>query len=182
MQIEKTNLDGCFLLKPRVFEDERGSFFETFNQQVFEQTTGLNVNFVQDNQSISKYGALRGIHLQTGDHSQAKLVRVIQGEVLDVAVDLRKDSPSFGKSYQVKLNHKNNYQLFIPKGFGHGFVTLSKQAIFAYKCDAYYHKASEAGIIYNDPTLNINWQIPAEELLLSPKDQVLPTLKKANWL
>lgn len=178
MTVEKTPLDGCLLIKPQVFKDDRGSFFESYNHKLFQEKTGLNVNFIQDNQSISQRGALRGIHLQTGENAQAKLVRVVQGEVLDVAVDLRKDSPTFGKTYSIILNEENNFQLFIPKDFGHGFITLSKTAIFAYKCDNYYHKASEAGVIYNDPTLNIDWQLPKEEFILSPKDQEHPTLEE----
>lgn len=178
MTVEKTPLEGCLLIKPQVFKDDRGSFFESYNHKLFQEKTGLNVNFIQDNQSISQRGALRGIHLQMGDNAQAKLVRVVQGEVLDVAVDLRKGSSTFGKTYSIILNEENNFQLFIPKGFGHGFITLSKTAIFAYKCDNYYHKTSEAGVIYNDPMLNIDWQLPKEEFILSPKDQVLPTLEE----
>lgn len=178
MTVEKTLLEGCLLIKPQVFKDNRGSFFESYNHKIFQERTGLNIDFIQDNQSISQRGALRGIHLQMGDNAQAKLVRVVQGEVLDVAVDLRKGSSTFGKTYSIILNEENNFQLFIPKGFGHGFITLSKTAIFAYKCDNYYHKASEAGVIYNDPTLNIDWQLPKEEFILSPKDQELPTLEE----
>lgn len=177
MTVEKTPLEGCLLIKPRVFKDERGSFFESYNHQVFQKETGLHLEFIQDNQSISQRGALRGIHLQTGAHAQTKLVRVVQGEVLDVAVDLRKKSPTFGKTYATILNDENNHQLLIPKGFGHGFITLSNKAIFAYKCDNYYHKASEAGVIYNDPSLNIDWMLPKEELILSEKDQELPSLE-----
>lgn len=178
MTVEKTPLEGCLLIKPQVFKDDRGSFFESYNHKLFQEKTGLNVNFIQDNQSISQRGALRGIHLQTGEYAQAKLVRVVQGEVLDVAVDLRKGSPTFGKTYSIILNEENNFQLFIPKGFGHGFITLSKTAIFAYKCDNYYHKASEAGVIYNDTTLNIDWQLPKEEFILSAKDQEHSTLEE----
>lgn len=178
MTVEKTPLEGCLLIKPQVFKDDRGSFFESYNHKLFQEKTGLNIDFIQDNQSISQRGALRGIHLQMGDNAQAKLVRVVQGEVLDVAVDLRKGSSTFGKTYSIILNEENNFQLFIPKGFGHGFITLSKTAIFAYKCDNYYHKTSEAGVIYNDPMLNIDWQLPKEEFILSPKDQVLPTLEE----
>ena len=178
MTVEKTPLEGCLLIKPQVFKDDRGSFFESYNHKLFQEKTGLNVDFIQDNQSISQRGALRGIHLQTGENAQAKLVRVVQGEVLDVAVDLRKGSSTFGKTYSIILNEENNFQLFIPKGFGHGFITLSKTAIFAYKCDNYYHKTSEAGVIYNDPMLNIDWQLPKEEFILSPKDQEHPTLEE----
>jgi len=178
MTVEKTPLEGCLLIKPQVFKDDRGCFFESYNHKLFQEKTGLNIEFIQDNQSTSQRGALRGIHLQTGDHAQAKLVRVIQGEVLDVAVDLRKNSSTFGKIYSTVLNGKNNHQLFIPKGFGHGFITLSKTAIFAYKCDNYYHKESEAGVIYNDSALNIDWKLPEEEFILSPKDKKHPTLEE----
>lgn len=180
MTVEKVTLEGCLLLKPSVFEDERGSFCEVYNEQQFREKTGLQTNFVQDNQSISKRGTLRGFHLQTGKYGQAKLVRVIEGEVLDVVVDLRKDSPTFKKSYSIQLSADNHLQLFVPQGFAHAFLSLSEKAIFAYKCDNYYHKASEAGIIYNDPQLAIDWHFPAEDLLLSAKDQELPTLE--NYL
>lgn len=180
MKVEKTKLSGCLLIEPRVFEDKRGSFCEVYNQQQFRETTGLQTHFIQDNQSVSKRGTLRGFHLQIGEHGQAKLVRVIQGEVLDVVVDLRKDSQTFGKSYSVKLSSSNHLQLFVPRGFGHAFLTLSETAIFGYKCDNQYDKASEAGIIYNDPQLAIDWQFPAEELVLSAKDEELPTLE--NYL
>lgn len=180
MTVEKVTLEGCLLLKPSVFEDERGSFCEVYNEQQFREKTGLQTNFVQDNQSISKRGTLRGFHLQTGEYGQAKLVRVIEGEVLDVVVDLRKDSPTFKKSYSIQLSADNHLQLFVPQGFAHAFLSLSEKAIFAYKCDNYYHKASEAGIIYNDPQLAIDWHFPAEDLLLSAKDQELPTLE--NYL
>lgn len=176
MTVEKTPLQDCLLVKPRVFEDERGSFFESFNQAQFQKETGLAIDFIQDNQSISQRGALRGLHLQIGKMAQAKLVRVVFGEVLDVVVDLRKDSPSFGKSFQAVLNTQNNAQLFVPRGFAHGFVTLSETAIFAYKCDNYYDKASESGIIYNDPQLTIDWQFPLEKTIVSAKDQELPSL------
>lgn len=176
MQVEKTPLKDCLVIKPRVFEDDRGCFFESFNQQTFKKETGLNVNFIQDNQSVSKKGTLRGLHLQKGEHAQAKLVRVVKGEVMDVVVDLREGSETYGKTYSIILNEKNNHQLFVPRGFAHGFITLSEEAIFAYKCDNYYNKASEAGIIYNDKTLNIDWHLPEEQLTISAKDKELPTL------
>lgn len=175
MTVEKTSLQDCLLLKPRVFEDERGSFFENYNRRTFQKATGLEIDFVQDNQSISQKGALRGLHLQVGEMAQAKLVRVVKGEILDVAVDLRDGSPSFGKSHSVFLSGKNNHQLFIPKGFAHGFITLSEMAIFAYKCDNYYDKASEAGIIFNDKTLDIDWKYPLDKAIVSAKDMELPT-------
>ena len=180
MQIENTSIEGCFIIKPSVYEDERGVFFESFNQQKFEELTGLAIDFVQDNQSISKEGVLRGLHFQRGEYAQAKLVRVIKGEVMDVAVDLRPDSSTFGKHVSVILNETNNLQLFIPRGFAHGFITLSEEAIFAYKCDNYYNKPSESGIIYSDPDLDIDWKIPKMEVQLSQKDLVLPFFKELN--
>lgn len=174
MEIEKTPLKDCFVLKPRVFNDDRGSFFESFNLKTFKKVTGLEINFVQDNQSISSKGVLRGLHFQTGKYAQAKLVRVAKGKVLDVVVDLRKDSPSFGNYFSIELDDQNNYQLFVPRGFAHGFVVLSEEAIFNYKCDNYYNKESESGIRFNDPNLNINWQLDIEEVLLSEKDIILP--------
>ena len=170
MQATETALKGCFIIEPRVFKDDRGYFFESFNQKVFEELIGQNVNFVQDNQSFSQYGVIRGIHFQQGEHAQAKLVRVLAGEVLDVAVDLRKNSETYGQHVAVKLTAANHKQLFVPRGFGHGFSVLSKTAIFAYKCDNYYHKASEGGIVYNDPRLAIDWGIPAEMVQVSEKD------------
>ena len=180
MQIENTSIEGCFIIKPSVYEDERGVFFESFNQQKFEELTGLAIDFVQDNQSISKEGVLRGLHFQRGEYAQAKLVRVIKGEVMDVAVDLRPDSSTFGKHVSAILNETNNLQLFIPRGFAHGFITLSEEAIFAYKCDNYYNKPSESGIIYSDPDLDIDWKIPKREVQLSQKDLALPFLKELN--
>ncbi|RZS99307.1 dTDP-4-dehydrorhamnose 3,5-epimerase [Aquimarina brevivitae] len=180
MQIEQTYIEGCFILKPSVFKDDRGLFFESFNQKTFEEITGLNINFVQDNQSVSKKGVIRGLHFQKGEFAQAKLVRVIQGEVLDVAVDLRKDSKTFGKHVSVKLNEVNNYQLFVPRGFAHGFITLSEEAIFAYKCDNYYDKASETGILFNDAQLNIDWKMDESQIELSDKDMILPHFKDLN--
>jgi dTDP-4-dehydrorhamnose 3,5-epimerase len=160
-----------------MFEDERGSFFECYNQKVFKKITGLNIDFVQDNQSVSGKGVLRGLHFQTGKYEQAKLVRVIQGEVLDVAVDMRPDSKTYKQHFSIILNDQNNFQLFIPRGFAHGFITLSKSAIFGYKCDNYYHKPSESGIIYNDPDLAIDWKMDFSEIQLSGKDKKLPFLK-----
>ena len=177
MQAQETALKGCFILEPRVFKDDRGYFFESFNQKTFEELVGQPVHFVQDNQSFSQYGVIRGIHFQKGAHAQAKLVRVLEGEVLDVAVDLREGSPTYGQHVAVKLNAENNRQLFVPRGFGHGFSVLSETAVFAYKCDNYYHKASEGGIIFNDPTLAIDWKIPEEKVQVSEKDLVLESFK-----
>lgn len=170
MQASETVLKGCFILEPRIFKDDRGYFFESFNRNTFEQAVGYPVNFVQDNQSYSQYGVVRGIHFQQGAYAQAKLVRVLEGAVLDVAVDLRKESPTYGQHIAVELSAENKKQLFVPRGFGHGFSVLSKTAVFAYKCDNFYHKASESGIIYNDPLLNIDWQLPEHSIKVSDKD------------
>jgi len=177
MQAQETALKGCFILEPRVFKDDRGYFFESFNKQTFDELVGQNVHFVQDNQSFSQYGVIRGIHFQKGAHAQAKLVRVLEGEVLDVAVDLREGSPTYGQHVAVRLNAENNRQLFVPRGFGHGFSVLSETAVFAYKCDNYYQKASEGGIVYNDPTLAIDWGIPKEKIQVSEKDLNLSIFK-----
>lgn len=178
MRIEETLLPGCFLVHDTFHGDHRGYFFESFNRKTFLAQTGLDINFVQDNQSHSQKGVLRGLHFQQGDAVQAKLVRVLKGKVLDVAVDIRPKSPTFGKHVAVELSEDSHTQLFIPRGFAHGFVVLSEEATFFYKCDNYYHPASEAGIIFNDPVLAINWQLPGTELLLSAKDKVLPTLQE----
>ena len=176
MKFIETKLKGCFILEPKVFGDDRGYFFESYNSQVFNEGVGQVVNFVQDNQSYSKYGTLRGLHFQKGEHAQAKLVRVISGEVLDVAVDIREGSSTFGEHVAVRLSAENKKQLFVPRGFAHGFVVLSETAEFFYKCDNYYNKESEGGIIYNDPKLNIDWELKEEDLLLSEKDQLLPKI------
>ncbi|MEP3208478.1 MAG: dTDP-4-dehydrorhamnose 3,5-epimerase [Maribacter sp.] len=173
-----TNINGCFVVEPRVFEDERGLFFESYNQRRFEEVLGKKIDFVQDNQSNSKKGVLRGLHFQTGEHAQSKLVRVLLGEVLDVVVDLRQNSKTFGQHFTIKLSGDNKKMLFIPKGMAHGFLTLSKEAIFAYKCDDYYHKASENGVLYDDQTLGIDWKYPTNEMILSPKDMQLSTFKE----
>ena len=177
MTIKETILVGCVIIEPRVFEDKRGYFFESFNQKRFTSAVGKSVNFVQDNESFSTKGVLRGLHFQKGEYAQAKLVRVIKGKVLDVAVDLRKDSKTFGKHISVELTEENKKQLFVPRGFAHGFVVLSDTAIFSYKCDNFYNKESEDGILYNDTDLNIDWKLPEEELIISEKDAVLPSFK-----
>lgn len=179
MELRKTPLKDCFILKPKLFRDERGLFYETYNQQLFQKITGLKINFVQDNQSISTRGVLRGLHYQKGKMAQAKLVRVIKGEILDIVVDLRKNSGTFGKSFSVVLDDVENLQLFVPRGFAHGFITLSDQSIFAYKCDNFYDKVSEGGIIYNDATLALDWHLPREEFIISEKDLELPTFEEA---
>lgn len=163
---------------PNVFEDERGHFFESFNQSTFEKETGAKPFFVQDNQSLSSKGVLRGLHFQKGANAQAKLVRVLDGEVLDVAVDIRPDSKTYGKIVRTVLSSDNKKQLFIPRGCAHGFVTLSKTATFFYKCDNFYDKESEGGILYNDPELHIDWILNENDLIISEKDKVLPTLNE----
>lgn len=178
MKVEETKLKGCFIIHDTVFPDPRGYFFESYNQQKFETLTGLNISFIQDNQSRSSRGVLRGLHFQQGEYAQAKLVRVLQGKVLDVAVDLRKTSPTFGEHVAVELTEENHVQFFIPRGFAHGFIVLSEDAVFFYKCDNFYNKTSEGGILFNDPALGINWQMNESELLLSDKDKELPLLKE----
>ena len=177
MKIEKTHIEGCFVIKPNIFNDQRGYFFESFNEDVFERETGISVNFIQDNESKSSRGVLRGLHFQKGEYAQAKLVRVIKGIVLDVCVDIRKTSKTFGQYFSIILNDKEKKQLFIPKGFAHGFLVLEDDTIFSYKCDNYYHKSSEGGIVYNDKFLNIDWGLPEQELILSEKDKELPTFE-----
>lgn len=173
MEIEQTGLNDCVIIKPRIFEDDRGYFFESFNRNNFEEKTGMSGNFVQDNQSVSSYGVIRGLHAQSGDFAQAKLVRVLEGEVLDVAVDIRPSSPTYGQKFSVKLSAENKKQLYVPRGFLHGFSVLSETAIFFYKCDNFYNKQSEIGVMYNDLDLNIDWNIPEEKQIVSEKDLVL---------
>jgi len=177
MKVEQTPLKDCYIIHNTVFKDNRGYFFESFNQQKFTELTGLDVHFVQDNQSASTKGVLRGLHFQKGDAAQAKLVRVLQGSVLDVAVDLRKNSPTYGQHFTIELTDTSNTQLFVPRGFAHGFVVLSDTAVFFYKCDNFYNKAAEGGLMYNDPQLNIDWRLPKSELILSEKDLANPLLK-----
>lgn len=176
MNFIKTDLDGVIIVEPKVFEDERGYFFESYNEAEFIQN-GIPNKFVQDNQSKSSYGVIRGLHCQLGEHAQAKLVRVLQGKVLDVAVDARINSKTFGKHIAVELSEENKRQLFIPRGFLHGFSVLSETAIFAYKCDNLYHKASEFGIRYDDPEIGVDWKIPAEKVITSEKDRLANKLK-----
>ena len=174
MIAEKTLIEDCFIIKPMIFEDKRGFFMESFNAFKFKDKTGVDTVFVQDNQSYSTYGVLRGLHAQSGDYPQSKLVSVLEGKVLDVVVDARKDSPSYGKTFQIELSFENKLQLFIPKGCLHGFVVLSEAAHFFYKCDQFYDKESEIGVLYNDPSLNIDWIIKEAELIISGKDLELP--------
>lgn len=173
MKVTQTDLKGCFILEPKIFNDGRGYFFESFNKRVFEEKTGLSINFVQDNQSISQRGTVRGLHIQKGDFVQAKIVRIIKGKVLDVVVDVRRNSKTFGQSFSCILSEENRKQLFIPKGFLHGFSVLEDNTIFAYKCDNYYNKDSEDGVLYNDAYLNIDWKLKKEEIILSEKDKNL---------
>lgn len=180
MEIINTNIEDCLIIKPAVFNDPRGYFFESFNEARFNELTGLNVHFFQDNQSQSSFGVLRGLHFQQGEHAQAKLVRVLKGEVLDVAVDLRPGSPTYGKYESVILSEENKLQFFVPRGFAHGFVVLSDSAEFFYKCDNYYNKASEGGLHFSDPDLNIDWKVPANRLIISEKDAVLPFLSELS--
>lgn len=178
MKITETKLKGCFILEPRKFEDERGYFFESFNEKTFNDLTGTNTHFVQDNQSFSTKGVIRGLHAQAGKHAQAKLVRVLKGEVIDVAVDARPNSPTFGQHVAVHLSAENNKQLFISRGFLHGFSVLSEEAVFFYKCDNFYNKESEQGVLYNAPELNIDWGIEAGTEIVSEKDIILPTFNQ----
>lgn len=178
MTISKNNIADSFLITPEVYDDERGIFFESFNQQEFEKALGRPIQFVQDNHSISNKGVLRGLHFQTGKHAQAKLVRVVKGEVIDVILDIRKDSPTFGNHYKVRLSSRNKQMLFIPKGLAHGFLALEEDTVFLYKCDEYYNNQAESGIIYNDPQWKIDWEFPADQIILSKKDSVLPVFNE----
>ncbi len=176
MQVEETKLEGCFLIKPRVFEDSRGYFFESFNQKDFENAVGRKITFVQDNQAKSDYGVVRGLHYQKGAFAQAKLVRVVTGSVLDIAVDMRVNSQTYLEHIAVELNNRNHHQLFIPRGFAHGYSVLEDNTLFTYKCDNYYNKESEGGVFYADRELNIDWKIPKRDMLISEKDLQLSTL------
>lgn len=176
MKLIDTGIKDLYVIEPRVFGDHRGYFFESYNKQAFDEL-GLKYNFVQDNESFSKYGTLRGLHFQKGEYAQAKLVRVVQGKVLDVAVDLRTGSTTFGKSYSIELSDENKKMFIIPRGFAHGFVVLSESAIFNYKCDNFYSQVNEGGILYNDPELEIDWRVPEDKIILSEKDKSNPLLK-----
>lgn len=175
MDVEKTRIAGVVILMPRVFSDDRGYFLESFSEKWFREHV-CNTAFVQDNESKSTYGVLRGLHFQKPPYAQSKLVRVIQGRVLDVAVDIRENSPSFGQHVAVELSGENKRQLFIPRGFAHGFAVLSQEAVFQYKCDNYYQPHSEGGILWNDSSLGIDWQLPEKDILLSDKDKKNPLL------
>ena len=181
MNVIKTDLDGVVIIEPRIFNDDRGYFFESFSERDFFANV-REIHFVQDNESKSSYGVLRGLHFQKPPFAQSKLVRVIKGAVLDVAVDIRVGSPTFGKYVAVELSADNHRQFFIPRGFAHGFSVLSDEVIFQYKCDNFYAPQYEGAIAWNDPSLNIDWRIPADEVVLSEKDKKHPLLKDAEWL
>ena len=177
MKITKTDFSGLLIIEPKVFADSRGYFFESYNEKVLADA-GIDTMFVQDNQSFSKYGTIRGLHFQKNPYAQTKLIRVIEGAIYDVVVDLRKNSATFGKWFGLELSAENKKQLYIPQGFAHGFSVLSEQAIILYKCDNLYHPQSEGGILYNDPTLNIDWKVDADKAIVSDKDKVLPRFNK----
>lgn len=179
MPFQTTGFPGLQIVEPVVFEDSRGYFFEAYNETVFHNA-GINCRFVQDNQSRSCYGVIRGLHYQLNPFAQAKLVRALEGTILDVVVDIRKDSPTYGQAFSVELSAANKKQLFIPAGFAHGFSVLSETAIVLYKCDRFYNRESEGGIVWNDPQLNIDWQIPADKVLVSGKDEQLPSFSRCR--
>jgi dTDP-4-dehydrorhamnose 3,5-epimerase len=177
MQATETKLKGCFIIQPTVFKDDRGYFYESYNKQKFDAAIGREINFIQDNQAYSTYGVLRGLHFQTGDFAQAKLVRVLEGKVLDVAVDIRKGSETYGQYVAVELSGENMTQFFVPRGFAHGYIVLSDTAVFSYKVDNVYSKEHESGIMWNDPDLNIDWIVNEQDIILSEKDRKLMLLK-----
>jgi dTDP-4-dehydrorhamnose 3,5-epimerase len=183
MPFHKTEFPGLLVFEPTVFQDNRGYFFESYNEKSF-RNENIELRFVQDNQSSSSFGVVRGLHYQLNPHAQTKLVRVLSGTILDVAVDIRENSPTFSKAFSIELSSENKKQLLIPPGFAHGFSVLSERAEVFYKCDSFYSKESETGIRYNDPLLNINWKIPAEKIIVSEKDQQLPLLaeSKSNFV
>lgn len=181
MKIKETPLKDCYIIEPTIFEDERGYFFEKYNEKRFEELTGLSGHFVQDNISKSSYGVLRGIHFQKGEHAQAKLVSCLEGKVWDVVVDLRKESTTFGQWFGIELTEENKLQLYVPRGFGHGFAVLSDTAVFAYKCDNFYNKESEGAVAWDDADLNIDWKLEIEKVILSEKDKNSPSFKDGNF-
>lgn len=178
MKIIETEIQGLFIIEPDVYGDSRGYFFESFNKRRFEEQTGISVDFVQDNESRSTYGVVRGLHFQKPPHAQAKLVRVVSGRVLDVAVDLREGSPTYGRHVAVELSGENHRQVFIPKGFAHGFSVLSEEAVFQYKCDDYYAPETEGAVAWDDPDIAIDWRIPADDMILSERDKKHPRLSE----
>ncbi|MGP1621512.1 MAG: dTDP-4-dehydrorhamnose 3,5-epimerase [Candidatus Cryptobacteroides sp.] len=181
MNVISTEINGVVIIEPLIFKDNRGYFFESFSEKEFNDKV-RPVNFVQDNESRSSYGVIRGLHFQKGEFAQSKLVRVVEGAVLDVAVDIRQGSPTFGKHIAVELSGENHLQLFIPRGFAHGFSVLSETVLFQYKCDNFYNPLSEGAVIWNDEDLDINWRIPDDKIILSPKDTLHPKLKECNDL
>lgn len=181
MEVIKTDIEGVVIIEPRIFKDDRGYFYESFSQREFEEKV-CRTTFVQDNQSKSSYGVLRGLHFQKPPYCQSKLVRCIKGAVLDVAVDIRKGSPTFGKYVAVELSEENHRQFFVPRGFAHGFAVLTDEAVFQYKCDNFYNKESEGAVAWNDPELAIDWRIPVEKVLLSEKDKLSKCIKEADYL
>ncbi len=178
MKIIETEIQGLFIIEPDVYGDSRGYFFESFNKRRFEEQTGISVDFVQDNESRSTYGVVRGLHFQRPPHAQAKLVREVRGRVLDVAVDLREGSPTYGRHVAVELSGENHRQVFIPKGFAHGFSVLSEEAVFQYKCDDYYAPETEGAVAWDDPDIAIDWRVPADDMILSEKDKKHPRLSE----
>ena len=181
MEVIRTDIEGVYIIEPKVFGDARGYFFESFSEREFKEKIG-DIHFVQDNESMSKFGVMRGLHFQRPPYSQSKLVRCVKGEVIDVAVDIRKGSPTYGKHITALLTEDNHRQFFIPKGFAHGFVVLSPEAVFQYKCDNFYAPEYEGAITWDDPDLGIDWKVPADKLILSAKDTAHPRLKDAEWL
>lgn len=177
IEVVKTEIPGVLIIEPKVFGDERGYFMESFNAREFAEKTGIEINFVQDNESKSRFGVLRGLHFQLPPYTQSKLVRVVKGKVLDVAVDIRKGSPTYGKYVTCEMTEENKRQFFVPKGFAHGFCVLSEEAIFQYKCDEFYHPEAEGAIAWNDPDIAIQWPVEAENVVLSEKDKHHPNLK-----
>ena len=177
MNVIKTEIEGVFIIEPKVFGDARGYFFESYSAREFKKKTGLDITFVQDNESKSRYGVLRGLHFQLPPYTQSKLVRCVKGKVLDVAVDIRKGSPTYGKYAMCELTEENHRQFFVPKGMAHGFCVLSEEAVFQYKCDEFYHPEAEGAIAWNDPEIGIEWPVKAEDVLLSEKDKHHPCLK-----
>ena len=177
MEVIKTEIEGVFIIEPKVFGDDRGYFFESYSAREFKEKTGLDITFVQDNESKSRYGVLRGLHFQLPPYTQSKLVRCVKGAVLDVAVDIRKGSPTYGKYAMCELTEENHRQFFVPKGMAHGFCVLSEEAVFQYKCDEFYHPEAEGASVWNDPEIGIEWPVKAEDVLLSEKDKHHPQLK-----
>lgn len=177
MKVTETYLKGCFIIEPEIFTDERGAFFESFNKKKFKEKTGLNVDFVQDNVSISNKGVIRGLHIQTGEFAQAKLIRVVKGKILDVVVDVRKKSNTYGQTFSCVLSAENSKQIFVPRGFLHGFSVLEDNTMVSYKCDNYYNKEAESGVVYNDSDLGIDWRLKEKEVVISEKDRKLIKFK-----